>query len=81
MKQESIDEIVGMIIKGLDLLENDLRRLLNEKMASETRVKYLNTLKILTYLMVEFANHMEKKQQSTKENDHFSTNKVIFCRN
>ena len=76
MKQESIDEIVGMIIKGLDLLENDLRRLLNDKMASDTRVKYLNTLKILTYLMVEFTNHMEKKQQSTNGNDHFSTNKV-----
>ena len=62
-----------MIKKSLELLENDLKRYLNEKMASDVRVKYLNTLKILTYLVVEFTNYMEKKQQNSKENDHFSS--------
>ncbi len=56
-------------MKALVLLETDLKRILNDKLTAEVRVNYLNTLKILTYLVVEFTNHMEKKQQSSKEND------------
>ena len=33
------------------------------------RTKYLNVLKIFIYLTVEFTNHLEKKQQSSKDND------------
>jgi hypothetical protein len=64
-------------MKALVLLEIDLKRVLNEKLTSEVRVSYLNTLKILTYLVVEFTNHMEKKQQSSKENDFLSAGSKV----
>ncbi len=66
-----------MLMKALVLFEIDLKRVLNEKLTSEVRVSYLNTLKILTYLVVEFTNHMEKKQQSSKENDFLSTGSKV----
>ena len=70
MKTESIDDILAMLIKGLVILENDLKRkILCEKVSNDMRTKYLNTLKIFTYLTVEFTNHLEKKQQSSKDND------------
>lgn len=69
MKIETIDEIVGMLIKGIQLLEADLHKALVDKMPNELRVKYLNTLKIFTFLIVEFSNFLEKKFISSKENE------------
>ncbi len=70
MKTESIDDILVMLIKGLVILENDLgRKILCEKISNDMRTKYLNVLKIFIYLTVEFTNHLEKKQQSSKDND------------
>ena len=58
-----------MLMKGLSMLEIDLKRVLADKMSKETRCKYLNTLKILVYLVVEFSNYCEKKQLAAKDND------------
>jgi len=70
MKTESIDDILVMLIRGLVILENDLgRKILCEKISNDMRTKYLNVLKIFIYLTVEFTNHLEKKQQSSKDND------------
>ena len=50
-------------------LETDLKKLLNEKQSTEVRVKYLNTVKIFIYLIVEFSNFLEKKQLKDKDSD------------
>lgn len=51
-------------------LENDLKKkILVEKIPSDLRIKYLNALKIFIYLTVEFTNHYEKMQKTSKDND------------
>ena len=54
-----------LLIKGLNLLENEFRLLFVEKLNQEKRSKFLNTLKMFMYLIVEFTNFIEKK--SSKE--------------
>ena len=51
------------------ILEGDLKKILNEKQPTDIRVKYLNTVKIFIYLIVEFSNFLEKKQISAKDSD------------
>ena len=67
-----------MLIKGLSLLEIELKRVLSEKMPTDTRIKYLHTLKILIYLVVEFTNFCEKKEQSSKDNDLLTSSNKVF---
>ncbi|CAF0903319.1 unnamed protein product [Brachionus calyciflorus] len=69
LKTETLDEIMKTLIKGLQLIESDLKKILSDKIPSETRIKYLNSLKILIYLTVEFSNFFEKKFLTSKEND------------
>ena len=75
LKQETIDEIVGMLIKGLNLLEIDLKKALTEKLSNDVRVKYLNSLKMLMYLTIEFTNYVEKHQQTAKDGDFMAASK------
>jgi hypothetical protein len=60
-----------MLIKGMQLLEIDLKKAFGtgEKLSNDVRLKYLNTLKIFTFLIVEFANFLEKKNVGSKDND------------
>ena len=58
-----------MLIKGIQMLEGELKRALADKLSNEDRVNYLKTLKILTFLIVEFSNFLEKKFISGKENE------------
>jgi condensin complex subunit 1 len=77
LKQENLDELMSMLIRGLLMLEIELKKALSEGIRnSEQRVRYLNTLKMFVYLSVELANHMEKKQSSSKENDLMPTSKA-----
>lgn len=77
LKTETLDEIMNILIRGLQLLESDLKKLLTDKISTDTRISYLNTLKILIYLTVEFSNFLEKKFLSSKENELLTqTNKV-----
>ena len=69
LKPETIDEILNTLIKGLVMLENDLKKVLNDKLTNEVRVKHLNTLKMFTYLTIEFTNCLEKKQANAKDGD------------
>lgn len=70
MKMESIDDILTMLLRGMIMLETDLKKkILVEKVSNDVRVKYLHTLKIFIYLLVEISNHLEKKQQISKDND------------
>ncbi|RNA14671.1 condensin complex subunit 1, partial [Brachionus plicatilis] len=69
LKTEILDEIMNILIRGLQLLESDMKKILAEKISSDTRISYLNSLKILIYLTVEFSNHLEKKFLSSKENE------------
>ena len=63
-----------ILIKGINLLEVEFRKLFSEKLNQETRIKYLNTLKIHIYLIVEFTNHIEKKMsKEAQDNDLLST--------
>lgn len=81
LKTEILDEIMNILIRGLQLLESDMKKILAEKISSDTRISYLNSLKILIYLTVEFSNHLEKKFLSSKENEILTqtqTNKVNF---
>jgi hypothetical protein len=61
LKSEQLDEILHLLIKGLNLLEIEFRKLFTEKLNQEIRIKFLNTLKMFTYLIVEFTNFIEKK--------------------
>ena len=69
LKQETLDEILHLLIKGMTMLEADLKKILNDKLASDLRIKYLNTLKMFMYLTVEFTNFVEKQQTSSKDGD------------
>lgn len=69
LKQETIDEILHLLIKGMTLLEADLKKILGEKLATDLRIKYLNSLKMFMYLTVEFTNFVEKQQTSSKDGD------------
>jgi condensin complex subunit 1 len=70
MKAESIDDILTMLLRGLVMLENDLKtKVLVEKISNDIRIKYLNTLKIVMYLTFKLTNHFEKKLQSSKDHD------------
>lgn len=74
MKPEQIDELMSILVKGLSLLEHEFRKLFADKLNSETRIKFLNTLKIFTYLIVEFTNFIEKKaSKEAQDNDLLST--------
>lgn len=77
MKPESIDDILTMLLRGLVFLENDLKKkILVEKVSNDLRVKYLNTLKMYIYLTIEFSNYMEKRQQTSKDNDLLNSSTV-----
>jgi condensin complex subunit 1 len=69
LKSETIDEIINALIRGINLLEGELKKVLAEKVTNEVRIQYLNTLKMFIYLLVEFTDFMEKKQIGSKEND------------
>ena len=69
LKPETLDEILNTLIKGLIILEGDLKKVLTEKQTTEIRVRYLNTVKIFIYLIVEFSNFMENKQVKEKDSD------------
>ncbi len=71
-----------ILIKGINLLEIEFRKLFAEKLNQETRVKYLNALKIYIYLIVEFTNHIEKKvSKEAQDNDLLSTSVATKVRN
>lgn len=76
LKSETIDEILHFLLKGLNLLELELRKLLTEKLNEETREKYLKTLKMFMYLIVEFSNFIEKKIIKEAQDDILSTSTV-----
>lgn len=69
LKIETIEEIVTMLIRGVQMLESELKKALEEKLPNDLRVKYLNTLKILTFLIVEFSSFLEKKFISCRDNE------------
>ena len=69
LKASVVDDILSMLHQGVVLLETDLRRMLVDKLSSEQRVKYLHTLKMFVYLLVEFATIAEKKHTSARETD------------
>ena len=54
--------------KGLNMLELELKKILADKLVDDKRLEYLNTLKICTYLTVEFSNFMEKKTSKEAQN-------------
>jgi hypothetical protein len=71
-----------ILTKGINLLEIEFRKLFAEKLNQETRVNYLNTLKIYIYLIVEFTNHIEKKvSKEAQDNDLLSTSVATKVRN
>jgi hypothetical protein len=77
LKPETLDEIINTLVKGLDILENELKKVLSDKLTNEIRIKYLNTLKMITFLIIEFTTHVEKIQMGSKENELMPmTNKV-----
>ena len=62
-----MSEIINFILRGLQILEQELKRLLvgsGGLASSEQRVQYLNTLKIFMFLAIEFTTYLEKKHQS-----------------
>lgn len=61
LKDETIDELFTILIKSLQLLDGDLKKVLVDKITEEIRLKYLNTLKMATYLIVELSTFVEKK--------------------
>lgn len=61
LKIETIEEIVNMLIRGIQMLESELKKALADKLPNELRVQYLDTLKVLTFLIVEFSTILEKK--------------------
>jgi hypothetical protein len=71
-----------ILTKGINLLEIEFRKLFAEKLNQETRVNYLNTLKIYIYLIVEFTNHIEKKvSKEAQDNDLLSPSVATKVRN
>jgi hypothetical protein len=79
LKPETLDEILNTLIKGLIILENELKKVLSEKLTNDVRVKYLNTLKMITFLIIEFTTHVEKIHMGSKENELMPmTNKVLL---
>jgi hypothetical protein len=64
----------------LQLLDGDLKKVLGDKINEEVRLKYLNTLKMATYLIVELSTFVENKVCKETNSDLLSqsVSKVIF---
>jgi hypothetical protein len=66
-----------MLVRGLQVFEAELKKNLGnsgERLATDQRITYLNTLKILVFLTIEFANFLEKKHLTAKDADLMPTN-------
>ncbi len=69
MKDETLNELLNILLKGLQILESEIKKILHDRLTNDERVKYLNTLKIFIFLTIEFTNFMEKKYLKAKDND------------
>ncbi len=70
---ETIDEIFNCLIKGMGMLEVELKKNLTDKLTDESRLTYMKTMKILVFLIVEFANFNERKMVKASQDDFLST--------
>jgi condensin complex subunit 1 len=67
LKAETIDEILQMLVKSLQLFESEVKKVINDKISQDNRVTLLTTLKMLTFLTVEFITFVEKLQMSSND--------------